>query len=136
MCLLFCRTIYQCLLTLGFFTRVRLVVIFLFLRLTPRYYDFSPLPLSLNRFLVLSSACKLMESNRIQKSRVTAILRTSFFRKKEKTNERIRRDRSGESKIRKTFESFSCYETRGGKINPIVISFGINEGVRFFRPLF
>lgn len=46
-----------------------------------------------------------MESNRIQKSRVTAILRTSFFRKKEKTNERIRRDRSGESKIRKTFES-------------------------------
>lgn len=46
-----------------------------------------------------------MESNRIQKSRVTAILRTSFFRKKEKTNERIRRDRSRESKIRKTFES-------------------------------
>lgn len=26
LCLLFCRTIYQCLLTLGFFTRVRLVV--------------------------------------------------------------------------------------------------------------
>lgn len=83
-----------------------------------------------------------MESNRIQKSRVTAI-RFSSEKKKKRTNEfaEIEVQNRRFEKPSNRYSNYlrplrNCYETRGGKINPIVISFGINEGVRFFRPLF